>query len=141
MPKTFDVRPYVCAGLQNILILSTLGWRRREEVSRISLARIVYAIVRSGKWRGPYIMDYLNCKQLKNAISCTWWCQNWWFQTKNVPWFVLDINKGAILPSDSGSLLHYNPSEKSAYVIYYSIEPGNQGLVSNSLHLVNIFIN
>jgi len=36
---------------------------------------------------------------------------------KNVPWFVLDTNKGVILPSDSGSLLHDIPSEKCAYKI------------------------
>lgn len=99
----------------------------------------MYAIVRSGKWRGPYIMDYLNCKQLKNAISCTWWCQNWWFQTKNVPWFVLGINKGAILPSDSGSLLHDIPSERCAYAIlcYRARESGT--LVSNCLHSASFY--
>lgn len=74
-------------------------------------------------------MDYLNCKQLKDAVSCTWRCQNWLFKTvenetkkvgqekekeeeeTNIPRFVLDINRGAILSSDSGSLLHDIPSE------------------------------
>lgn len=60
------------------------------------------------------------------------------FKRRNVPWFVLDTNKEVILPSDSGSLLHDIPSEWCAYV-YCAIEPGNQGLVFNSVHSVNFY--
>lgn len=45
--------------------------------------------------------------------------------------FVLDINKGAILSSDSGSLLH---QILPAVCILCSSEPGNQELVFDSLH-------
>lgn len=67
-------------------------------------------------WRGPYIMDYLNCKQLKkkkkerNAVFFMHlkpMSKPISRREKCIVWFVLDTkNKGAILPSDSSSLLH-----------------------------------
>lgn len=67
-------------------------------------------------WRGPYIMDYLNCKQLKKKkeerkrsffVHLKPMLKPISRREKCTVWFVLDTkNKGAILPSDSSSLLH-----------------------------------